>query len=55
MNQKRIKNWETIREKGPWRYALIHGTIWGIFVVTFMLMVDIYITKENIMLSNLLK
>ena len=37
MNEQQLQKWEQIRKKGPWKYALIYGTIWGLVVGFFVL------------------
>ena len=54
MKPKRIENWERIRQKGPWRYGLIYGTIWGVFVVLFVWIVDQFFLKQDKIMSNLI-
>ena len=46
MKPKRIESWEKIREKGSWRYGLIYGSIWGLFVVAFLTVIN-YFTLTN--------
>jgi high-affinity Fe2+/Pb2+ permease len=56
MKPKRIESWEKIREKGAWRYGIIYGSIWGVFVVAFLVVIN-YFTKSqrsNFSLNNLL-
>jgi len=54
MKPKRIENWERIRQKGAWRYGLIYGTVWGVFVVVFVWLVDQFFLKQDKIMSNLL-
>jgi len=36
MKPKQIEKWEKTRKMGPWKYALINGALWGIFVASFV-------------------
>ncbi len=36
MNEQQLQKWEQIRKNGPWKYALIYGTIWGLIVGFFV-------------------
>jgi cobalamin synthase len=36
MKPKQIEKWEKTRQMGPWKYALIYGTVWGFFVAAFV-------------------
>jgi len=53
MKPKRIENWEKIRQKGPWRYGLIYGTLWGIFVVAFVVLIDSLFGHNNKVINNI--
>jgi len=36
MKEKQLQKWEQTRLMGPWKYALIYGTIWGFAVAAFV-------------------
>ncbi len=51
MKPKKIESWEKIREKGAWRYGLIYGSAWGLFVVAFLIVINFFTNKEQGSLS----
>ena len=46
MKPKQIEKWEKTRKLGPWKYALIYGSIWGFSVGGFILLMN-YFTHDN--------
>jgi len=41
MKPKQITSWEKTRQMGAWKYGLIYGSIWGVFVVAFLYVVNV--------------
>ncbi len=42
MKPKQISSWEKTRQMGAWKYGLIYGTIWGVFVVAFLYVINLF-------------
>ena len=42
MKPKQIEKWEKTRQLGPWKYALIYGSIWGFFVAVFVIIMNYF-------------
>jgi len=47
MKLKQIKKWEKTRKMGPWRYAFIYGTLWGILVPTYVYIMDYFLHFDD--------
>jgi len=47
MKPKQIEKWEKTRKMGPWRYALIYGTLWGILVPTFVYIMNYFLHFDD--------
>ncbi len=47
MNQQQIEKWAQTRQLGPWKYALIYGSIWGFFVVAFVFILNSFLHFDN--------
>ncbi len=46
MKPKQIEKWEKTRQMGPWKYALIFGSLWGFFVAAFVFLAN-YFTGDK--------
>jgi amino acid permease len=42
MKLPQIEKWEKTRQLGPWKYALIYGSIWGFFVAGFVILMNYF-------------
>jgi len=40
MKPKDIQKWEETRKLGPWKYAFLYGSVWALFVVGFMFILN---------------
>ncbi len=47
MKPKQIEKWEKTRQLGPWKYALIYGSIWGFFVAAFVFVANVLSGHNN--------
>jgi len=47
MKPKEIEKWEKTRKMGPWKYALIYGTLSGIFVPTFVYILNYFLHFDD--------
>ena len=47
MNHKQIQKWEKTRQMGPWKYALIYGSIWGIVLGGFIILFNQISKTQN--------
>jgi len=47
LKEKQAKKWEKTRKLGPWKYALIYGTIWAVFVVVFVWIFNLFFQFDD--------
>ncbi len=47
MKLQHLQKWEQTRQMGPWKYALIYGSIWALFVVAFVFVVNSFVKFDE--------
>jgi len=47
MKPNQLEKWKKTRELGPWKYALIYGTIWALFVLSFVFIVNTFLKFDE--------
>jgi len=47
MKENQFKKWEQTRQLGPWKYGLLYGTIWALFVVAFVFIVNSFLHFDD--------
>ena len=52
MKPQQIEKWEQTRKMGAWKYGLIYGTIWGLLVVAFVIIVNSFFKFDPRMLTT---
>jgi uncharacterized membrane protein YfcA len=51
MKENQFKKWEQTRQLGPWKYGLLYGTIWALFVVAFVFIVNSFLHFDDRMIT----
>jgi len=52
MKEDQLQKWEQTRQLGPWKYALIYGSIWGFFVVAFVFILNSFLNFDQRMATG---